>query len=59
MADINVERKQRSIWPWILGLVLLALLIWLLSSMFNRNEDTAVPEQQTTTTTTTQSGTAP
>ena len=28
MADINVERKRPSILPWILGLVLLAALIW-------------------------------
>lgn len=28
MADINVERKGPSIWPWIIGLIILALLIW-------------------------------
>lgn len=28
MAEINVERKDTSIWPWILGLLLLALLAW-------------------------------
>ena len=39
MADINVERKQRSIWPWIVGLLVLALLIWLLASMFNGDDD--------------------
>lgn len=50
MADINVERKQRSIWPWILGLILLALLIWLLSSMFNRNDAAAPTVEQTTST---------
>lgn len=30
MADINVERKPRSPLPWILGLLLLALLAFLL-----------------------------
>lgn len=28
MADINVERKGPNIWPWIIGLIVLALLIW-------------------------------
>ncbi|HEX2190892.1 MAG TPA: hypothetical protein VHG51_18435 [Longimicrobiaceae bacterium] len=48
MADINVERKQRSIWPWIVGLLVLALLIWLLASMFNDDDDGAVVEDPTT-----------
>jgi hypothetical protein len=38
MADINVERKQRSIWPWIIGLIVLALLVWLLASMFGDDD---------------------
>jgi hypothetical protein len=30
MADIDIERKETPIWPWILGgLLLLALLLWL------------------------------
>jgi hypothetical protein len=48
MADINVERKQRSIWPWIVGLLVLALLIWLLASMFNRDDDDEVVVDETT-----------
>jgi hypothetical protein len=28
MAEIQIERKDTSIWPWILGILLLALLIW-------------------------------
>jgi len=47
MADINVERKQRSIWPWIVGLLVLALLIWLLASMFNRRDEGVVVEETT------------
>ena len=38
MADINVERKGPSIWPWIIGLIVLALLIWALMELFGRNE---------------------
>ncbi|HEX6926847.1 MAG TPA: hypothetical protein VF167_15600 [Longimicrobiaceae bacterium] len=30
MADINVQRKGHSVWPWILGLLVVALLIWAL-----------------------------
>jgi hypothetical protein len=58
MADINVERKSsggRNFLPWILGLLLLAALLWGLSRMFggDREEETnAVPVESTTTTTT-------
>ena len=62
MADINVERKSsggRNFLPWILGLVLLAALLWGLSRMFggDREEETnAVPVESTTTTTQPTSG---
>ena len=49
MADINVERKSsggRSFLPWILGLIVLALLIWGLSRLLGGNDD----EVDTTTT---------
>lgn len=39
MADINVERKEGSVWPWIIGLVVLALLIWLLWSWMGNRDD--------------------
>jgi hypothetical protein len=42
VADINVERKGPSIWPWIIGLIVLALLIWALTQMFGR-QDTTTP----------------
>lgn len=34
MADLEVERKGPSIWPWIIGLIVLALLIWALVGLF-------------------------
>lgn len=34
MADIDVRRRGPSIWPWIVGLVVLALLVWLLAERF-------------------------
>lgn len=43
MADINVERKGTSIWPWIIGLIVLALLIWLLTEMFDGGDETREP----------------
>jgi hypothetical protein len=38
MADIDVERKGPSIWPWIIGLIILALLIWALVELFGEDE---------------------
>jgi hypothetical protein len=37
VAEIRIERKQQSILPWILGLALLALLIWGLAQAFDRD----------------------
>jgi hypothetical protein len=53
MADINVERKRSgpNILPWLLGLVLLAALIW--GAMRFMGGD----DEETTTTTTTESTT--
>lgn len=43
MAEIRVERKERrSLLPWILGLLLLALVVWGLTQMNDRDDDTAV-----------------
>ena len=41
MADISVERKDRSIWPWILGLLLLGLLIWGLFELLGNDDEVA------------------
>lgn len=30
MAELHIERKERSAWPWVLGALLLALLLWFL-----------------------------
>lgn len=35
MADINVERKKPGIWPWIIGLIVVALLVWALTRFFD------------------------
>ena len=42
MAEIRVERKERrSMLPWILGLLLLALVLWGISEMMGRDDDDA------------------
>jgi len=30
MAEINIQRKERSVWPWLLAGVLLLGLLWFL-----------------------------
>lgn len=41
MADINVERGGPTIWPWVLGLLVLALLVWGLAEIFGGDPDSA------------------
>lgn len=44
MADIDVERKGPSIWPWIIGLILLGLIIWALAELLgDDNEEIVTP----------------
>lgn len=38
MAEIKIEKKK-AIWPWIVGIIILALLIYFLA-FNNRNETT-------------------
>jgi len=47
MADIDVQRKGPSIWPWIAGLIVLALLVWAVAEMVDRDDqEVAVTETQ-------------
>lgn len=39
MAEIGVERRGPGVWPWILGLVVLALLVWGLLAFFDREPE--------------------
>lgn len=43
MADINVQKKGASIWPWILGLLVAALLIWALVGFFDGGDEGIQP----------------
>ena len=56
VAEINVERKQPSIWPWIVGLIVLALLVWILVERFGADGGA---EPSTPTETDTAAATAP
>ena len=38
VTEIKIERKQRSVVPWVLGLVLLLLVIWALVKTMDRSE---------------------
>lgn len=44
MADINIERKRPSIWPWVVGLLVLALLIWAIAEMVDTDRTQEVAE---------------
>ena len=50
MAEIKIEPKRRSLLPWILGLVLLALLIFGLMAAAEDREAAAAPDHGAVTT---------
>jgi hypothetical protein len=54
MADINIERKKKSPLPWIIGLLVLALLAFVLLRARGDDEEvnTVVTDSTVTTTTT-------
>ena len=39
MAEIRVERKRTSLLPWILGILLLALVIWAVAESMDNDAD--------------------
>lgn len=54
MAEINVERKRKSPLPWILGLLVLAVLAYFL--LRGRGDDDDTPDGPVTDTTTAATG---
>ena len=48
MAEIRVERKRTSLLPWILGILLLALILWAVAESMDNDVDDAVSEIQLT-----------
>jgi glucose uptake protein GlcU len=47
MAEIRVEKKRTNIWPWIIGLILVALLIWGIAAMTNNRNQNNVDNTRT------------
>lgn len=39
MAEIEIQRKKRPIWPWILGAIAILLLLWLVINSLNKRYD--------------------
>ncbi len=51
MAEIKIERRNRPVWPWILGIILIAIIIWFLLTYFNNepyNSETGSVDTTTT-----------
>jgi hypothetical protein len=44
MVEINVERKKKPVWPWILLLLIVGLIIWAIVEMTNDNNETVIDE---------------
>jgi hypothetical protein len=40
MVEINIEKKKKPMWPWILLLVIVALLVWAIYELTS-DRDTA------------------
>lgn len=38
MAEIKVERRRPGVWPWVLGLTVLALVIWGLTELLGGDD---------------------
>ncbi len=50
MADIGVEpRRGPGAWPWIAGILILALVVWGLTSLLDGGDDVVVEESVPTT----------
>lgn len=44
MANLFIERKRATVWPWIVALIIIALIIWFFAtSGHQRRPATAVP----------------
>jgi hypothetical protein len=46
VAEIETQRKGPSVWPWIIGLIVLALLVWALAELFTGGGEPVVPADQ-------------
>jgi hypothetical protein len=60
MAEINIQRKERSVWPWLLaGILLLGLLWFLFAGKANENVATGPADSAAFRDTSSAAGTLP
>lgn len=57
MAEINIQRKEKSMWPWIIGGLILLLVILFLAGVFDSDKN--IYDNGTTTDTVTQNNPVP
>lgn len=56
MAELHVQRKESNIWPWIIGALLLAAVLWF---VFMRGDTRTATAARTTDSMNTQPGPGP
>ncbi|WP_162345674.1 hypothetical protein [Pontibacter fetidus] len=39
MVEINIEKKKKPVWPWILLLIILGLLVWAIYEFTNDRDN--------------------
>lgn len=49
MAEINIQKKKRPVWPWILGIIIAAAVIWVIVELVDRDETVYTPTATTET----------
>ena len=46
MAEIGVERRRKlGVWPWVVGLLVLALAVWALAEILGQDDGDEIVEQ--------------
>jgi hypothetical protein len=48
MAEIKIERKKKPVWPWLLLLLIIALIAWALYKFTNEPDEMEVEEAPAT-----------
>jgi hypothetical protein len=43
MANLDVQKRRGRIWSWLIGVAVLALLLWLLAELFGGDDDGREP----------------
>lgn len=39
MADIDIQPKKKPIWPWIVGIIVAIIIIWVIVESLDKNDD--------------------